>query len=137
MDALNWYPYNFQAVTHSNFDMNFTVFYDARDLLNGNTIEYLLIWTSCMYNVHCTSRCMFLWKYTMNTYDKYARNMQVYVIECSFILVKFTETKKTQGGHKIWACYCTFNWNFKTIVELSKIYFTKFFQITRCEVNPR
>ena len=51
-----------RAVTHfiSNFDMNFTVFYDARDLLNGNTIEYLLIWTSCMYNVHCTSRCMFL-----------------------------------------------------------------------------
>ena len=30
----------------------------------------------------------------MNTYDKYVRNMQVYVIECSFILVKFTETKK-------------------------------------------
>ena len=65
MNALIWYPYIYfeaRAVTHfiSNFDMNFTVFYDARDLLNGNTIEYLLIWTSCMYNVHCTSRCMFL-----------------------------------------------------------------------------
>ena len=34
----------------------------------------------------------------MKIHDEYVRNMQVYVIECSFILVKFTETKKKHTG---------------------------------------
>ena len=44
------------------------------------------------------------WIRTINTYE----NMQVYVIECSFILVKFIETrKKPESGHTVWAQYCT------------------------------
>lgn len=44
------------------------------------------------------------WIRTINTYE----NMQVYVIECSFILVKFIETRKNrESGHTIRAQYCT------------------------------
>ena len=115
-DALIWYPYIILGLRCDLF-YPILVWTLQYSMTHVTFIEYLLIWTSCMYNVHCTSRCMFLWKYTMNTYDKYVRKYASLRYRMFFYFGQVHRNQNWKWSHNLGSilhCYVLLTYNSAT-----------------------